>query len=73
LQEVLHWQSPTESQPKFFVEPGLLTPKPFLKTGRSVHALPSLTEPLGPAPPIKAKEMMVLKMNRNTLTNDPKY
>lgn len=55
------------------VETDVLTPKPFLKAGRSVHVLPSRTYPDGPAPPIIASEIMVIKKNSRTLTKEPKY
>lgn len=52
---------------------GVLTPKPFLNAGSSVHVLPSRTYPDGPAPPIIASEIMVIKRNSSTLTKEPKY
>lgn len=50
-----------------------LTPNPSLNAGSLVQLLPSTTLPVGPAPPITAKDIMMIKMNKNALTKDPKY
>lgn len=49
------------------------TPNPFLNPEPPVHELPSCTEPVGPAPPMSAKERMTIRMKRRILTIEPKH
>lgn len=48
------------------------TVKPFMK-GSVRQDSPVCRSPVGPAPPIKAKDKMRMKMNRMILTKDPMH
>ena len=50
-----------------------LTPKEFLKAGKSVQVDPSCTYPAGPAPQTIARDVRIMIMKRTILISDVEY